>query len=240
MALDLDLPPWCHWPSDLLVSILILASCSRGFCVSCSIPWSPLSFWGSNIHIIAFHTKSVISSTEGSFGSQGVTSSVYKWPPFREDQRVSPGQHFSGRIRQILLVKKYSCFYFVRDQTLEKRFPSMRGKHRKKITHPLDKYIVNLTDTYCVNWRRQGKWLELTWSENLTQKGKQWLFVGWLLNVQQHASGAQGRTCSEKCMCCHTETEAADQTFNLTQSQYLILLWCFSLMPCQPVPTLTL
>ena len=49
------------------------------------------------------------------------------------------------------------------------------------------------------------------------------LFVCWLiycLTSQQHASVSQGRTCSDKLTCCHTETEVADQTFYLTQSQY--------------------
>ena len=37
---------------------------------------------------------------------------------------------------------------------------------------------------------------------------------------QQHASVSQGRICSDNFTCCHTETEVADQTFYLTQSQY--------------------
>ena len=37
---------------------------------------------------------------------------------------------------------------------------------------------------------------------------------------QQQASVSQGRVCSDNFMCCHTETEVADQTFYLTQSQY--------------------
>ena len=41
-----------------------------------------------------------------------------------------------------------------------------------------------------------------------------------LLMSQQHASVSQGRVCSDKFMCCHTETEIADQTSFLTQSQY--------------------
>ena len=46
---------------------------------------------------------------------------------------------------------------------------------------------------------------------------------GWLvgcLTSQQHASVSQGRICSDNFTCCHTETEAADQNFHLTQSQY--------------------
>ena len=45
------------------------------------------------------------------------------------------------------------------------------------------------------------------------------LLVG-CLTSQQHASVSQGRTCSDIFTCCHTETEVADQTFHLTQSQY--------------------
>ena len=40
------------------------------------------------------------------------------------------------------------------------------------------------------------------------------------LTSQQHASVSQGRICSDNFTCCHTEVEAADRTFYLTQSQY--------------------
>ena len=46
------------------------------------------------------------------------------------------------------------------------------------------------------------------------------LLVG-CLTSQQHASVSQGRICSDKFMCCHTEIEVADQTFHLIQSQYI-------------------
>ena len=45
------------------------------------------------------------------------------------------------------------------------------------------------------------------------------LLVG-CLSSQQHASVSQGRICSDNFTCCHTEIEAAYQTFHLTQSQY--------------------
>ena len=45
------------------------------------------------------------------------------------------------------------------------------------------------------------------------------LLVG-CLTSQQQASVPQGRICSDNFTCCHTETEVADQTFYLTQSQY--------------------
>ena len=40
------------------------------------------------------------------------------------------------------------------------------------------------------------------------------------LTSQQHARVSQGQICWDNCTCCHTETEVADQTFYLTQSQY--------------------
>ena len=46
------------------------------------------------------------------------------------------------------------------------------------------------------------------------------MLVGWLLNVPAHVSVSQGRICSDYFTCCHTEIEAADQTYNLTQLQY--------------------
>ena len=45
------------------------------------------------------------------------------------------------------------------------------------------------------------------------------LFVG-CLTSQQHANVSQGRICTDNFTCCHTEIEAADPTFHLTQSQY--------------------
>ena len=45
------------------------------------------------------------------------------------------------------------------------------------------------------------------------------LFVG-CLTSQQHASVSQGRICIDSFTCCHTEIEAADPAFHLTQSQY--------------------
>ena len=40
------------------------------------------------------------------------------------------------------------------------------------------------------------------------------------LTSQQHASVSQGQICSDNFTCCHTEIQAADQFFCLTQSQY--------------------
>ena len=51
------------------------------------------------------------------------------------------------------------------------------------------------------------------------------------LTSQQHASVSQGRICSDNFTCCHTEIEAADQTFHLTRHSILT--------PGQPVPALT-
>ena len=40
------------------------------------------------------------------------------------------------------------------------------------------------------------------------------------LTSQQYANVSQGRSSTDDFTCCHTETEVADQTFYLTQSQY--------------------
>ena len=48
------------------------------------------------------------------------------------------------------------------------------------------------------------------------------LLVG-CLTSQQHASVSHGRICSDNMTCCHTQIEAADQTFYLTQSQYTVI-----------------
>ena len=46
--------------------------------------------------------------------------------------------------------------------------------------------------------------------------GRLWLLFVGCLTSQQHASVSQGRICSDNFTCCHTETEVADQTFQLT------------------------
>ena len=64
------------------------------------------------------------------------------------------------------------------------------------------------------------------WAGHIARmKDNRWTIriVCWLvgcLTSQQHASVTQGRICSDNFTCCHTEIEAADQTFHLTQSQY--------------------
>ena len=50
-------------------------------------------------------------------------------------------------------------------------------------------------------------------------KDQELLFVG-CLTSQQDANVSQGQICSDNFTCCHTEIEAVDQTFYLTQSQY--------------------
>ena len=56
------------------------------------------------------------------------------------------------------------------------------------------------------------------WAKD-TSKNACWL-VGWLTS-QQYASVSHGRICTDNLTCCHTEMEVADQTFYLTQSQYI-------------------
>ena len=40
------------------------------------------------------------------------------------------------------------------------------------------------------------------------------------LTFQQHTSVSQGRICTDRCTCSHTEIKPADQTYYLTQSHY--------------------
>ena len=54
---------------------------------------------------------------------------------------------------------------------------------------------------------------------SLSQRQFVCLLVG-CLTSQQQASVSQGRVCTDNFTCCHTDIEAADQTFHLTQSQY--------------------
>ena len=57
------------------------------------------------------------------------------------------------------------------------------------------------------------------WTVTRLSVRKEVLFVG-CVTSQQHASVSQGRICSDNFTCCHSEIEAADPTFYLTQSQY--------------------
>ena len=59
----------------------------------------------------------------------------------------------------------------------------------------------------------RGQWVSRPTSERLL------LVVVGCLTSQQHASVSQGRICTDNFTCCHTEMEAADPTFHLTQSQ---------------------
>ena len=59
------------------------------------------------------------------------------------------------------------------------------------------------------------------WGEGRREKGKgRACFLIGCLTSQQHARVSQRLICSGNCTCCHTETEVADQIFNLIQSQY--------------------
>ena len=50
---------------------------------------------------------------------------------------------------------------------------------------------------------------------------KIWIVVvGWLLTIPAICYCISGVVCSDDCMYCQSETEAADQTLYLTQSQY--------------------
>ena len=79
-------------------------------------------------------------------------------------------------------------------------------------TMPLSRLTVVLTALRCHSfWGGGGG--GVGWGRGVC------LLVG-CLTSQQHGSLSQVRNCSNNFTCCHTETEVADQTFHLTQSQY--------------------
>ena len=75
---------------------------------------------------------------------------------------------------------------------------------------------VQLVCRFHDKWEHEGADCHTIWKYRTHGGG---LFVG-CLTSQQHASVSQGWICSDNFTCCHTETEVADQTFYLTQSQY--------------------
>ena len=62
----------------------------------------------------------------------------------------------------------------------------------------------------CVHWATHRNW------QTKLLDTRMLLLVG-CLTSHPHASVSQGRICSDKFTCCHTEIEVADQTFHLTQ-----------------------
>ena len=102
---------------------------------------------------------------------------------------------------------------------------------RQTLTDPLNQHVP--ASTRLVSHRPTSPWFSLVGPQILESKRqrrraeRQWiksgltvcLFVG-CLTSQQHASVSQGRICTDNFTSCHTEIEAADQTFHLTQSQY--------------------
>ena len=82
--------------------------------------------------------------------------------------------------------------------------------------------VIPLSQHFSEEWTRYfGLSISVTWPVDGIVNVC--LFVCWLvgcLTSQQHASVSQGRICSDKFTCCHSEIKASDQTFHLTQSQY--------------------
>ena len=72
---------------------------------------------------------------------------------------------------------------------------------------------------YLNGWINELSHAQTSHQNDEPQRSSWGLFVGCLMS-QQHTSVSQGRICSDNFTCCHTEIEAADQTFYLTQSQY--------------------
>ena len=86
----------------------------------------------------------------------------------------------------------------------------MEKKRKTKNSH-IRKTLTQNGEPYRLSWERRSSWRR--------RLSRVCLFVG-CLTSQQHASVSLGQICSDNFTCCHTEIEAADQTFHLTQSQY--------------------
>ena len=110
------------------------------------------------------------------------------------------------------------------------RHESQSKRHRKgerkvtviKLHKPLKKIISFLKEAACIcQVVRKRERLTVRQANKQTAKSRDIdsLFVG-CSTYHQHASVSQGQICSDNFTCCHTEIEVADQTFNLTQSQY--------------------
>ena len=88
----------------------------------------------------------------------------------------------------------------------------------------LQKSLEHALDRYTLKQRPQEKNNILFWNKRFWfQLFKLTMFVClfvYYLTSQQHASVFQGWICLDKSTCCQTEMEVADQTFQLTQSQY--------------------
>ena len=103
------------------------------------------------------------------------------------------------------------------ERTCWRRFAEQWGDCKKSQTAPFNVIIIIIIINIIIIiilWSRAGKH-----STDCQIRRSVCLFVG-CLTSQQHASVSQGRICSDNFTCCHTEIEAADQTFHLTQSQY--------------------
>ena len=80
------------------------------------------------------------------------------------------------------------------------------GNHRCSVEHVLLHVLVKYTIQLAL--------------QNMFSYYTRYNRVVWALTSQQHACVSQGRICSDNLTCCHTETEVADQTLHLPQSQY--------------------
>ena len=93
-----------------------------------------------------------------------------------------------------------------------------KGSDRHSTLRGLERSVFNQTNIGAVSRATLGRLLRGV-EEGVWAFPSATLFVG-CLSSQQHACVSQGRICSDNFTCCHTETEAADQTFHLTQSHY--------------------
>ena len=144
----------------------------------------------------------------------------------------------STRLRRILEIRRPETISNRERTKQQLREDEILQRHWRRIGHTLRKSMTCIT-RQAFAWNPQGKRKQgrqrNSWRRDLEalvipgdslrgwpkigMPGELLLLVG-CLTSQKHASVSQGRICSDKFTCCHTEIEVADQTFHLTQSQY--------------------
>ena len=110
------------------------------------------------------------------------------------------------------------CYFSYGQRSAEQN--NNNTKHTSKETNKQASKHNNKKKTPTITKEKENKTATKTANKFATSKGSSGvcLLVD-CLTSQQHASVSQGRICSDNFTCCHTETEVADPTFYLTQSQ---------------------
>ena len=136
----------------------------------------------------------------------------------REDRKENP-ELIRGQFAPVVQITGWALQLSTRSATMARHIKNCHKASIRTVFKPKK-------DTKKERNKQTKETKKETYKQGISQSNKQSdnqpmlvLFVG-CLSSQQHASVSQGRICTDNLTCCHTEIEAADQTFHLTQSQY--------------------